>query len=342
MMVSHNFNDNPPPPPPPQHLYVRQAYYDNHYVAHQSTAPSGYDQQQLYGYDGPPPTQYGVEKANQTAPKRKGRSTTMTPETAERNRCRICNKQFSRPSSLQTHYYSHTGEKLFKCPWEGCGKLFSVKLNMKRHYRLHERDMKQEHGRSIKEETGMGQEHEYNHSSLSTPTVLGYIPQSSYPNNLQTTSVPYNQYTFTNLVNSKSQVNLNSIIPKSLPENPTLLLPNPLPSHLQTNQVQHIPMINNPSYGYQHPYDGLVGSSTSNNSAIGSANNSANPGLNPSYYPMQTSYTDQNPGNLTGSSSYPIPNYESNYNFTYDYQGKLKNPRNENNTYPNNNYESSQ
>ena len=35
----------------------------------------------------------------------------MTPETAERNRCRICNKQFKRPSSLQTHYYSHTGEK---------------------------------------------------------------------------------------------------------------------------------------------------------------------------------------------------------------------------------------
>ncbi|KAF6063845.1 Zinc finger, C2H2 type family protein [Candida albicans] len=62
----------------------------------------------------------------------------MTPETAERNRCRICNKQFKRPSSLQTHYYSHTGEKIFKCPWDGCGRLFSVKSNMTRHYRLHE------------------------------------------------------------------------------------------------------------------------------------------------------------------------------------------------------------
>ncbi|CCG25640.1 hypothetical protein CORT_0C02650 [Candida orthopsilosis Co 90-125] len=64
----------------------------------------------------------------------------MTPETALRNRCRICNKQFKRPSSLQTHYYSHTGEKIFRCPWQGCGKMFSVKSNMTRHYRLHERD----------------------------------------------------------------------------------------------------------------------------------------------------------------------------------------------------------
>ncbi|CUM67775.1 uncharacterized protein PRCAT00005480001 [Priceomyces carsonii] len=66
----------------------------------------------------------------------------MTPETAQRNRCRICNKQFRRPSSLKTHYYTHTGEKIFKCPWKDCGKLFSVKSNMTRHYRLHERDQK--------------------------------------------------------------------------------------------------------------------------------------------------------------------------------------------------------
>ncbi|KAK6457264.1 uncharacterized protein RJT20DRAFT_94849 [Scheffersomyces xylosifermentans] len=73
----------------------------------------------------------------------------MTPETAERNRCRICNKQFKRPSSLQTHYYSHTGEKIFKCPWEGCAKLFSVKSNMTRHYRLHERDLKKQREKDI-------------------------------------------------------------------------------------------------------------------------------------------------------------------------------------------------
>lgn len=65
----------------------------------------------------------------------------MTPETAARNRCSICNKQFKRPSSLQTHLYSHTGEKLFRCPWPECGRYFSVKSNMTRHARLHERDL---------------------------------------------------------------------------------------------------------------------------------------------------------------------------------------------------------
>ena len=73
----------------------------------------------------------------------------MTPETAERNRCRICNKQFKRPSSLQTHYYSHTGEKIFKCPWPGCGRLFSVKSNMTRHYRLHERDFNKQNDKEL-------------------------------------------------------------------------------------------------------------------------------------------------------------------------------------------------
>lgn len=67
----------------------------------------------------------------------------MKPETAQRNRCRICHKQFKRPLLLQTHYYSHTGEKISKCPWAGCGKQFSVKLNMTRHYRLHEREHQQ-------------------------------------------------------------------------------------------------------------------------------------------------------------------------------------------------------
>ncbi|KAK6461130.1 hypothetical protein DFJ63DRAFT_314922 [Scheffersomyces coipomensis] len=90
----------------------------------------------------PPPSSMPIKKPR----KRRHTATVpdMTPETAERNRCRICNKQFKRPSSLQTHYYSHTGEKIFKCPWPDCGKLFSVKSNMTRHYRLHERDMKKE------------------------------------------------------------------------------------------------------------------------------------------------------------------------------------------------------
>lgn len=91
---------------------------------------------------GPPPI--GVPGSSPTGERKKRRNTTtvsnMTPQTAARNRCPICQKQFKRPSSLQTHIYSHTGEKLFKCPWQDCGKLFSVKSNMTRHYKLHQRD----------------------------------------------------------------------------------------------------------------------------------------------------------------------------------------------------------
>lgn len=64
----------------------------------------------------------------------------MTEETARRNRCTLCEKQFKRPSSLQTHIYSHTGEKPFKCTWNNCGRLFSVRSNMIRHRKLHDRD----------------------------------------------------------------------------------------------------------------------------------------------------------------------------------------------------------
>ncbi|CAH6719655.1 hypothetical protein CLIB1444_02S13520 [[Candida] jaroonii] len=90
----------------------------------------------------PGPPQISIP--NQSGERKKRRNTTtvsnMTPQTAARNRCPICQKQFKRPSSLQTHIYSHTGEKLFKCPWQDCGKLFSVKSNMTRHYKLHQRD----------------------------------------------------------------------------------------------------------------------------------------------------------------------------------------------------------
>lgn len=54
-------------------------------------------------------------------------------QSTDRYICGTCQKAFSRPSSLKIHGYSHTGEKPFQCKYDGCGKHFSVRSNMKRH-----------------------------------------------------------------------------------------------------------------------------------------------------------------------------------------------------------------
>lgn len=59
------------------------------------------------------------------------------------NQCPHCKKKFRRPSSLQTHIYTHTGEKPFQCRWPNCDRRFSVRSNMVRHYRLHKKVNKQ-------------------------------------------------------------------------------------------------------------------------------------------------------------------------------------------------------
>ncbi|KAI8969931.1 hypothetical protein BDF20DRAFT_791682, partial [Mycotypha africana] len=51
--------------------------------------------------------------------------------------CPQCNKRFSRPSSLKTHTYSHTGEKPYVCGFPTCNKKFSVQSNMRRHMKVH-------------------------------------------------------------------------------------------------------------------------------------------------------------------------------------------------------------
>ncbi|KAJ3763570.1 hypothetical protein EV360DRAFT_2312, partial [Lentinula raphanica] len=50
--------------------------------------------------------------------------------------CRYCGKGFLRPSALKIHIISHTGDKAFICPEEGCRRAFSVKSNMRRHVRI--------------------------------------------------------------------------------------------------------------------------------------------------------------------------------------------------------------
>ncbi|KAJ2334663.1 hypothetical protein GGI00_001748 [Coemansia sp. RSA 2681] len=51
--------------------------------------------------------------------------------------CQYCKKRFSRPSSLTSHVYTHTGERPFACDFLGCTKRFSVLSNLRRHYKVH-------------------------------------------------------------------------------------------------------------------------------------------------------------------------------------------------------------
>lgn len=57
-------------------------------------------------------------------------------EAARKYLCTICNKRFTRPSTLKTHMNSHTGERPFACSGEGCGWRFTVLSNLKRHSRI--------------------------------------------------------------------------------------------------------------------------------------------------------------------------------------------------------------
>ncbi|KAL7271251.1 hypothetical protein RUND412_006003 [Rhizina undulata] len=67
-------------------------------------------------------------------------SSKISPSTQKKHKCRICDKRFTRPSSLQTHTYSHTGEKPFQCDIEGCERRFSVVSNLRRHKKVHNKN----------------------------------------------------------------------------------------------------------------------------------------------------------------------------------------------------------
>lgn len=73
-------------------------------------------------------------------------SSKITSNTLKKHKCKVCDKRFTRPSSLQTHMYSHTGEKPFVCNMGGCGRQFSVVSNLRRHQKVHKNETRSEAG----------------------------------------------------------------------------------------------------------------------------------------------------------------------------------------------------
>ncbi|KAL2065105.1 hypothetical protein VTL71DRAFT_4245 [Oculimacula yallundae] len=73
-------------------------------------------------------------------------SSKISSSTQKKHKCKVCDKRFTRPSSLQTHMYSHTGEKPFCCEVEGCGRHFSVVSNLRRHRKVHKGEARSDAG----------------------------------------------------------------------------------------------------------------------------------------------------------------------------------------------------
>ncbi|CAO0800893.1 unnamed protein product [Mucor circinelloides] len=125
---------------PPTHYFPRRA---------RAHTTSGYPPTMLYHMHANQQASAAANTTNEMqtpfSPPSSSSSSSVSATTTAKNssavnhryHCHHCRKSFSRPSSLRIHIYSHTGEKPFKCHYQGCGRSFSVHSNMRRHLRVH-------------------------------------------------------------------------------------------------------------------------------------------------------------------------------------------------------------
>jgi hypothetical protein len=93
--------------PPPDHATV-------------PAVPSGFD-------PGLPTTGVNASAANT------GYTTSTTTPQALPHRCDECGETFQKPHQLNTHLKKHNPQ--FRCPFEGCGRLFRYRKDRERHLR---------------------------------------------------------------------------------------------------------------------------------------------------------------------------------------------------------------
>merc|ERR1711972_277474 len=72
---------------------------------------------------------------NQTTTQSSSLQLPISPENPGIFACNMCNKSFSKNSSLQRHRYEHTGERPWSC--QICQKSFKHKHHLTEHTRLH-------------------------------------------------------------------------------------------------------------------------------------------------------------------------------------------------------------
>ncbi|XP_078503974.1 zinc finger protein PLAGL1-like [Lissotriton helveticus] len=116
----------------------------------------------------PSPSVAERRNAKSSMPRKKGRDSTHL----EAFSCPVCGKVFSCFEKLTVHTYSHTGERLCRCPQPGCAKAFISKYKLIRHMATH--SPQQSHACSYCDKTFHRKDHLKNHLHTHDPNKMSF------------------------------------------------------------------------------------------------------------------------------------------------------------------------